>query len=254
MLPERMMRDPKALRSWVGRAFKAAAQLPRRTARAKRPPSDAMADAFSIAAIDVEPLSIPLREPFVIATGRIDTTQAALVRATLVNGRGGARPGSARRRRCPRSRARISPSCWRRSRGGARAPRPSRSGTGRRRVVARALPDSRVARAGVEAAILDAWARHAGVPLYAALGATHPTELVTDITLPISDPERMAANARAPPPRRVHLLQGEGRPRLARGSRVAARRWPRRCRMRASAWMPTPDLPRTTRSRCSTPP
>jgi hypothetical protein len=28
MLPERVMRDPKELRSWVGRAFKAAAQLP----------------------------------------------------------------------------------------------------------------------------------------------------------------------------------------------------------------------------------
>ena len=36
MLPERMMRDPKALRSWVGRAFKAAAQLPPKAARAKR--------------------------------------------------------------------------------------------------------------------------------------------------------------------------------------------------------------------------
>ena len=28
MLPQRMMRDPKALKSWVGRAFTAAAQLP----------------------------------------------------------------------------------------------------------------------------------------------------------------------------------------------------------------------------------
>ena len=43
----------------------------------------ATAGGISIAAIDVEPLSIPLREPFVIATGRIDTTRAALVRATL---------------------------------------------------------------------------------------------------------------------------------------------------------------------------
>ena len=33
---------------------------------------------ISIVAIDAEPLSIPLREPFVIATGRIDTTRAAL--------------------------------------------------------------------------------------------------------------------------------------------------------------------------------
>src|SRR3954452_20070613 len=49
-----------------------------------------MPDPISIVAIDVEPLSIPLREPFVIATGRIDTTRAALVRATVA-GAGGAR-------------------------------------------------------------------------------------------------------------------------------------------------------------------
>ena len=48
----------------------------------------ATAGGTSIAAIDVEPLSIRLREPFVIATGRIDTTRAALVRATLEDGNG----------------------------------------------------------------------------------------------------------------------------------------------------------------------
>ena len=37
MLPASMMRDPKALRSWIGRAFKAAAQLPPKAARAKGP-------------------------------------------------------------------------------------------------------------------------------------------------------------------------------------------------------------------------
>jgi hypothetical protein len=35
MLPERMMRDPKTLRSWIGRAFKAAAQLPPKAAKPK---------------------------------------------------------------------------------------------------------------------------------------------------------------------------------------------------------------------------
>jgi len=47
-------------------------------------------DRVSIAAIDVEPLSIPLREPFVIASGRMDATRAVLVRVTL-EGFGGAR-------------------------------------------------------------------------------------------------------------------------------------------------------------------
>src|SRR5262245_58771159 len=41
MLPERMMHDPKALRSWIGRAFDAAAKLPpkkKNTAKAKKRP------------------------------------------------------------------------------------------------------------------------------------------------------------------------------------------------------------------------
>ena len=35
MLPEKMMRDPRALRDWIGRAFKAAAKLPAKTKAAK---------------------------------------------------------------------------------------------------------------------------------------------------------------------------------------------------------------------------
>ena len=35
MLPEKMMRDPKALRGWIGRAFKAAAKLPPKTEKTK---------------------------------------------------------------------------------------------------------------------------------------------------------------------------------------------------------------------------
>jgi L-Ala-D/L-Glu epimerase len=52
------------------------------------PYTAAVPDRISVAALEVEPLSIPLREPFVIATGRIDTTRAALVRATLEDGQG----------------------------------------------------------------------------------------------------------------------------------------------------------------------
>ena len=36
-----------------------------------------------IVAVEGAPLSIPLREPFVIASGRIDVTRAVLVRATV---------------------------------------------------------------------------------------------------------------------------------------------------------------------------
>jgi L-alanine-DL-glutamate epimerase-like enolase superfamily enzyme len=64
--------------------------------------------------------------------------------------------------------------------------------------IARGLPHSAVARAGVESAILDAWCRAAGVSVARALGAPPGPlpVLLTDITLPISDPDRMAAAAR----------------------------------------------------------
>ncbi|HVV51818.1 MAG TPA: hypothetical protein VHO06_19275, partial [Polyangia bacterium] len=42
----------------------------------------------SIVEVTVAPLSIPLREPFVIASGRIEATRAALVGATLEDDQG----------------------------------------------------------------------------------------------------------------------------------------------------------------------
>jgi L-alanine-DL-glutamate epimerase-like enolase superfamily enzyme len=67
--------------------------------------------------------------------------------------------------------------------------------------IARVLPGSAVARAGVETAILDAWCRSAGLPVARALagpGAAWSlvSSFLTDITLPISDPERMVEAAR----------------------------------------------------------
>jgi L-alanine-DL-glutamate epimerase-like enolase superfamily enzyme len=157
----------------------------------------------TIATIDVEPLSIRLREPFVIATGRIDTTRAALVRATLDDGRGRRATGLGEAAALPPVTREDQPELLAEIaaaapalRGVAVAGPDDVAGA-----VMRALPGSRVARAGVEAALLDAYARLAGVPLHAALGGgatgAGATELHTDITLPISDPERMAAGARA---------------------------------------------------------
>ena len=158
-------------------------------------------DRISIVAIDGEPLSIPLREPFVIATGRIDTTRAVLVRATL-EGAGGARAtglGEAAalppvtREDQPQLLAEIAAAA-----PGLRGAVIADGDIGA--TIDRAPPLGRVARAGVEAAILDARARLAGIPLHDLLGRSgepHATELITDITLPISDPERMSAGAQA---------------------------------------------------------
>jgi L-alanine-DL-glutamate epimerase-like enolase superfamily enzyme len=150
-----------------------------------------------ITGIEVEPLSIRLRDPFVIASGRIDVTRAALVRATLRDGNGLHATGlgeSAALRPVTRE---DQPDLLAAITGAAAAlaGRTIRDIEDVHSAVERALPDSGVARAGVEAAILDGWARLAGVPLHAALGSSAARALETDITLPISDPERMAATA-----------------------------------------------------------
>ena len=157
----------------------------------------------SVVSIEVEPLSIPLREPFVIATGRIDTTRAALVRATLEDERGRRATGLGEAAALPPVTREDQPELV----DAIAAAAPGLRGAAIAgvddvaTVVAGALPDSSIARAGVEAAILDGWARLTGRPLFAALGAgagtLAATELLTDITLPISDPERMAAGAAA---------------------------------------------------------
>jgi L-alanine-DL-glutamate epimerase-like enolase superfamily enzyme len=156
-------------------------------------------DRVAIAAIEVEPLSIPLREPFVIATGRIDTTRAVLVRATLEDGEGRRATGLGEAAALPPVTREDQPDLLASISACAAVLRDAAVSGDIGAVVARALPDSRVARAGVEAAILDARARLAGVPLFDLLGArgVEATDLATDITLPIADPERMAANARA---------------------------------------------------------
>jgi L-alanine-DL-glutamate epimerase-like enolase superfamily enzyme len=154
-----------------------------------------------VVAIDVEPLAIPLREPFVIATGRIDVTRAALVRATVEDGRGGPRAvGLGEAAALPPVTREDQPELLAAIAGAA----PALAGASvagpaaLEALLSRALGPSAIARAGVEAAILDATARLGGLPLYAALGAPDAPGapvLVTDITLPISDPDRMAANA-----------------------------------------------------------
>src|SRR5262245_39436546 len=44
------------------------------------------AQPTTITRLEVEPLDIPLREPFVIATGQVESARTALVRVTLADG------------------------------------------------------------------------------------------------------------------------------------------------------------------------
>jgi L-alanine-DL-glutamate epimerase-like enolase superfamily enzyme len=152
----------------------------------------------SIVEISVTPLSIPLRDPFVIATGRIDVTRAALVRATLTDARGAQATGLGESAALPPVTREDQPELLTQIAGAAPRLRGAllADAGAVETLLVEALPGA-VARAGVEAAILDAGARLAGVPLHRALGGdADASPLITDITLPISDPAQMAATAR----------------------------------------------------------
>jgi L-alanine-DL-glutamate epimerase-like enolase superfamily enzyme len=142
--------------------------------------------------VEARPLTVPLVEPFIIASGRVDTTRAVEVRAVV--SRGDARAeGIGEAAALPPVTREDQPQLL----ASIAALGAHSASVGD---VLDALDGSPVARAGVETAIVDAIARIEGVPVRALLGAdvgasTHSLE--TDVTLPIATPERMADNARA---------------------------------------------------------
>ncbi|HSS37261.1 MAG TPA: dipeptide epimerase, partial [Polyangia bacterium] len=150
-----------------------------------------------IVEVTVSPLSVPLREPFVIASGRVDTTRAALVHATVEDAGGQRATGLGESAALPPVTREDQPDLLRAIGAAGASLRGARiaSVDELERVLVEHLPAGAVARAGVETAILDAAARLQGVPLYEALGGGPAAPLVTDITLSISDPPRMAAAA-----------------------------------------------------------
>jgi L-Ala-D/L-Glu epimerase len=153
---------------------------------------------IAIVEMTVAPLSVPLREPFVIASGQVDTTRAALVQVTLQDARGQRAIGLGESAALPPVTREDQPDLLRAIGGAAAGLRGATiANLGElERLLAERLPAGAVARAGVETAILDAAARLQGVPLHEALGGPPAGPvLVTDITLSISDPTQMAAAA-----------------------------------------------------------
>jgi L-alanine-DL-glutamate epimerase-like enolase superfamily enzyme len=152
---------------------------------------------LSVVEVTVAPLSIPLREPFVIASGRIEATRAALVRATLAGEGGRQATGFGESAALPPVTREDQPELLRLIAAAAAGLRGAVLTHDEEldALLRERLPAGGVARAGVETAILDAAARLVGVPLYRALGGGVAPELVTDITLSISEPARMAEAA-----------------------------------------------------------
>jgi L-alanine-DL-glutamate epimerase-like enolase superfamily enzyme len=147
-----------------------------------------------LASLTGRALSVALVDPFVIATGRIDTTQSVEVRAVVdgVEGLGeaAALPGVTRETQADvlRTVEMASHDLVGREVSLELLRRPD------------ALDAAPVARAGIETAILDAIARIAGVPLRVLLGgeaAASARTLVTDVTIPILEPTRMGELARS---------------------------------------------------------
>lgn len=148
--------------------------------------------AYRVESITARPLRVPLADPFVIASGRIDETRAALVAVTLVDDASGARGRGLGEAAAlpPVTREDLDdllPAvavCDVALRGGVADD-----------VRALAIPAvGAVTSAAVECALLDAQARLKGVPLWRMLlreGDVAATTLVSDITIPIHAPSYM---------------------------------------------------------------
>ena len=161
-----------------------------------------------VEAVTFEPLAVALREPFVIATGEMTATRAVWVKARIVGRTGEAATGWGEA-------AALPPVTWEDQSDLLElisAAAPELAGLALElaapdRLRARLdvlFPTSHVARAAVESAILDGWARLMGCPVaqwlgaltapaaLAALPAFAPATMVTDMTLPIAAPGHMA--------------------------------------------------------------
>ena len=149
---------------------------------------------------EATPLSVPLIEPFVIASGRIACTRAALVRVTLVDESRDVRAeGLGEAAALPPVTAEDQPQLL------------AQLGDAAAQLVGATFDDldaltamldgcfgnASVSRAGAECALLDAWSRTANVPMCTFLTGQQPRCLVTDITVPIGDPRHMANLAAA---------------------------------------------------------
>lgn len=148
--------------------------------------------AFRLLHLRARPLSVPLVEPFVIATGRVDVTPNVLVEIELLDeetGRVATGLGEA---------ATLSPVTRETQEEVLAALAAPVHEVVDPLSAAMPVPGSPCASQGLATAMLDAFARLRGVPAFVALGgAPGPApRLVTDMTIPIGDPAHMVELAR----------------------------------------------------------
>ena len=145
-----------------------------------------MPDSFDITRVTLYELDVPLARRFTVASGALDSAQVVIARIDLASGHQGwgemapfpAITGETREGTLLAAR-RMAPHL------------PGRSVLEYRRLfleLKEGLEGHPAARCGFETALLDAFCRKLGVPLWAHLGgAERAREHVTDITIPVTD-------------------------------------------------------------------
>lgn len=157
--------------------------------------------ATIITGLSVEPLELPLTEPFSIASGSQPIASNLLVTVELADGTRGlgeAAPFPAVSGETAASAAQAIECC--------RVALIGADVRGLRRLSAQLTAlcaEQHAARCGLEQALLDAYLRQAGLPMWSYFGGSG-TELHTDMTITIGDVEHAARAARAIARRGMH--------------------------------------------------
>ncbi len=147
-----------------------------------------------IVKVELWPIDIPMTDPFVVATGSRTVAQNAFVRLTLADGTQGygeiaplPEVGGESRESCLIQAQILATGLLRQS------PRQYRALAAQLAEQASSFPATRC---GFETALLDAFCRSAGVPLWSLWGGGDVRPHETDITIPITDRARTVALAR----------------------------------------------------------
>lgn len=168
--------------------------------------------ATSIVRLDAEPLDIPLHEPFVIATGQVNDARNVLVRVTLADGTVGLGESAP----FPPSGGETQETALAAVRGMASLVEGHDAASWRplSESLLASFEHQATARAGVEAALLDALTRSWDVPLFQFFGGV-ASHVETDISIPIVSPARVAELSR------MHAESGAATLKLKVGADVA---------------------------------
>lgn len=146
-----------------------------------------------IVQFDISPIEIGLTEPFSISSGAPTVARSVLVRVVLHDGTVGYGEAAPFEAITGETQAGVLAALR------AVAPEVEGRDAAEWRMLSAVLGDvlaaSPAARCAVEQAVIDAFARHLGIPLSTFLGGP-ATPMVTDITIPAGDVEHSAASAR----------------------------------------------------------